>query len=335
MKKLILLLTLTFPFYSLAKKNALYFDPRFDYVSADNDEGNTGNPSFEAFQATEARLDYKGALTDKYSFRIRYNFRKTGVPNAVDKTAIALEKAIITTKLSDNIKLKIGKDLMAGGGREYDYNSADVYQFSLVGNALPSYELGATLYYHFLNQQVGIQLTNSDKSISTSSKNKQRNITRTIFWYGYLFNDFLKPIFSYSEVPKSGTHKKDFYLALGNQFSFLNVLLDLDYLLATTNDGNNIPTTSKSLVAQLVYQGEHFRPLFKIFLDENEKSHVKQFDSTGFDVAIQYYPESDKNFRYHLAYTYNNKKSKTTGVNSAKTSQIFLGIRAYLSIFEF
>lgn len=333
MRNIILVLILSFIYspMALAGKNKFFLNSRFDYVNAETDFAKTGENPYEAFQATDARLDFRGDFTEKLQYRFQANFRKGFTVSDVDKTPPFLEIATISHKFADNFELIVGKQLVAIGSWEFDYISSDIYRFSLVGNSVPFFEVGATLYYTVGAHKFGIQSTNSDRS-GTNGK-RTNSLSRSIIWYGKFLDGMIAPIVSYNEFPQWDQRVVDKFLAAGSQYTFGRLVVDTDVVASRTQESNGI-VDNLSLIGQFVYKWAHFRPYLKIIVDSSKVEGVKQYDGLGVDIALQYYPYEDQNFRYHIAYS---KYDTTAHVNtevSKSTHVIFAGIRFHLDLLQ-
>ncbi len=316
------LIALAFVFTQYSYADSLTLDGRFDYIGSYFDK-ESDRSSYSGFQMTDMRVDLKGAYKERYSYRLRYNFRKSPDNDSYDNTPKGLEYAYVMTRLYDGLSLAIGKVAVLIGGTEYDYLSSHIYQYSLVGDGFPVFETGATVSYDFLGQSIQLQVINSDKTVDEEGNRAQKSQAVGAVWYGSFLNGSIKPIFGYSEFALAGDNS-DKHLAMGIKLTAVNSVLDIDRLQTTKVRSNN-DTRNVSSILQIKSLIGKFEPLAKVFLDQSYLDDELQFKAVGFDAALQYYPDTKDNIRYHIVYSSYNKKPESQGSVDTNDYQVLVG----------
>ncbi len=116
-----------------AQAGSINFDMRTDMLSQDYNDaalasGATGVDNY-SFRIQTGRLDYKGSLNEKTSFRARVRFatKDQGAIEKRDSTNATLDHASATYKFSDMLQLTMGKTSTEVGGNEGNSAGPDLY----------------------------------------------------------------------------------------------------------------------------------------------------------------------------------------------------------------
>ncbi len=315
---------------ALAKGN-FSIDGRTDYVSADNDTKNSGDVNTAGFEMSYIRANFSGEATKGLNYTFRLSYGSDHNINPVDKTPSMLEMAYLTKSFSDSMSLHLGKQFVSHGGHEYQYDFMDVYQYSLVGNAMPAFATGATFEYMMANQKIHVQVmnadtagTDTDNNAATDAINAQRNVAYGVTWFGSLMNNMIQPIFSYHIFPGAQKASNN-YLTAGLKFDHSMFSIEGEYLKETKE---NAVSTIKddentSLVFLARYKAGKWSPFVKYFSDEAKLAGTKSYERTGYTVALEC--NHDKDIRWHLAYTSLSKEPVAT--TKVETSKIYAGVK--------
>ncbi len=322
---------------AMAANGNLGMDARIGYLQNDNDFDKTGEAKETAFKAERFRLRSAGNLSETFSYNFHLNMLKTSTaPNESDASSF-IDLFMLHHQLTPELKLSFGKFITFLGGREWDYNGADQYQYSYFGwNNAPANRVGVQASYKWMGQDFVLQVANGDES----TQNRQQSYW--IGWNGNLMEGKILPIIAYG-LQKHGTadngeNQTSTYITAGARFNIKSVQLETDYLSYCGEDATTVNKKDETtaMIIQARYMGEKFRPLFKYSNDSVKISGEKAGTVDRMTAALEYYPDAALNYRYHLAYTTDkaDPKSGNTDFDYSKSS-IILGIRANLDIIKF
>jgi len=217
-------------------------DARTDY------EANTYNDAIATRNSTRfnlqtLRLDYKGALSDATSFRLRYRFNnpssKVNASTAAasyrlaDSASSSLDFAYVEQKMMDNLSLQIGKFNTDIGGIEGLTSGADLYFTSQAyGDQSPlRYATGAKLIYKMADQEVDLMSTNQETDAvaapagSAAATFSQNHETVGIVYKGSFMDKTLMPVVSWhnDKAQASSLNGRDM------EFNFYSAGLKYDF----------------------------------------------------------------------------------------------------------
>lgn len=274
-------------------KNNINLSGRLDYTSADRESSATKSQGFEM---NSARVGFSGDLnkTMTYKLELEGNVDTTTAQNAISTDTDLVNELNITRKYSDKLTTTFGKQFLLFGGFEFDYNTQDVIQYSLVGGNLDVYGLGLTTSYDVMGQTLSLQIANADRDA-----NGQRNVRYALGWNGKL--GMVDTIASYMVNPKSGQDSETF-ITLGAKVAMNNWFVEADYLTKTTEHA--APTKDDSMTSIVAKAGMTFGDTnvsVKYFMDEQETAGVKGDDRTGYVAAVEC--AKMDNVKYHVAYS--------------------------------
>lgn len=214
---LIAMFGLGFALFGQEEKVSLRFDARADFNYVTNDNNASG------FNGKNLNLMLDGQINSKLEYHLRQRLNRAiggeeGLLNATDW-------AYLKYHINDNFSIAAGKQVVAIGTFEYDYAPIDCYFLSDFCNNIPCYELGVTFGYtdNSGNHSLQFQVTNSPFVTGTWDNMYAYNL----MWSGNM--DWFKTLYSINMVEY---RKGEFinYIALGNQFTFDNLVLELDYV---------------------------------------------------------------------------------------------------------
>lgn len=278
------------------------------------------------FKSNYLRLNFKGDLTEKTSYRVRFRLDKTlDSSGNIDGTGAGVNYAYLDYKLNDNLKFRVGKQYFAGAcGREGDYSGADVYRYSLTCNQNPFYRTGVSLQPKFGDQNLVLSVVNPGNEAS------QNDLGYSATWYGDLMGGTIKPIVSYIAMPSTETNNTNKYLATGVQYNGANLNVDLDYMTANLeNQGASGADKDYKTIALngRILKNSKIQPIFKF-----EKSKLDSGGNTGMDrkaytLGVEYFPNkggNGVNWRTHAVFT-SAEDSFDDGRDNVKDDKFLIG----------
>ena len=312
---------------------------------SDNSADINGDEDSNRFQFNYLRLNFKGQLNDKTSYRIRYRLDKSlDAGNGIDSTGPGVNYAYIDRTVTDNLKVRVGKQYFAGVcGREGDYSGQDVYKYSLTCDVNPFYRTGVALMPSFNGQSFVFSAVNTGDETSN-----QDDFGYAATWYGNLAEGMFEPIVSYVYFPRTeqkaaggaitAKSSADSYFTVGTRFTKDIVQLEADYMRADIESRIGEEDQSYdtlALQARLFMMGGKLQPLVKFETsssdggDVNTDDNFKPLDRNAYTVALEYYPDRGKdgvnNFRVHAAYWKSTDDFKNSAKKDLDTSQLLLG----------
>ncbi len=342
---------------------SLNLDFRTDLLSQTfNDEAEAaGLKDNYRFNIQTARLDFKGTMSDTISYRtrIRIATRNQGSMETRDSSNPTLDMAYATHKMSDMVKLTVGKFAIDNGGFEGTTAGADLYLTSeaysgtgavlgltggtgLKGYSNQFYQTGIkatfTLGAHEINLTANdLDLntgrvsagatTNSTGAANTAEQNKSM---LGLVYKTAMMEKALSFIASYHTQTVKEDIKND-WIAAGVQWNSNPILAQLDYAV-NTNSTKPAATVFKdelsSIVGKVVYS-----------IDENLAVGLKAISSTekldaatalknkymSYGLQAEYKPVAADMYRYHVAL---NSREMTPEVGDKRNLQeIIVGMR--------
>ncbi|MBF0315270.1 MAG: hypothetical protein HQK50_13210 [Oligoflexia bacterium] len=306
-------------------------DWRFDLIKEQNQASTRGVGLKETEKANDEgkdirftipyiRFDLSGKFNDYTSYRLKFRLNKStglSIPN-VDDTGEALDYAYVDQKITKDLSVRIGKQVLYHGGWESFPSSRDSYSYSLA--SFSAYRTGVGAFYKlFDKQKFNLQVTNNGHG--------EYNQQRLLYgggYEGYFFDGLVAPIISYHVDPrtaqKSGgsTPGKDRtvldsdwiatkteYFAIGNRSNFMNFTLDIDYLLNRfgSQDKSKNDSDDSSYVSTLAYQYESFRPQVKFAYSRDEENGVKYANRYDWHTVLEFSPDPKADLRYHVGWS--------------------------------
>lgn len=124
----------------------------------------------------------------------------------------------------DRWHLQAGKEVVAIGGYEYDRAPIDLYSCSVFWNNIPCYDLGVSAGYDITP---GDRLTFQAVQSPFFTKENRNLYAYNLMWNGH--HGFFDTIWSANMIEyRKGQYIN--YIALGNKFTYRNVMLELDLM---------------------------------------------------------------------------------------------------------
>jgi hypothetical protein len=289
---------------------------RFDWIHSENK--NTDATTKQSQFSTEyLRLVTDGKVTDTTKFSLTLKPLDTNIDgNMVDT-------AVVTKKMNDSFSLLIGKHSAMIGGRENDYSDYDLFLVSLFKNSLPSGSPGASLQYEVANQTLFFQALKAPMPGAHSA------YIYGVSYYGNLVSGKILPIFSYHQESTDRAGAKNKYIALGVQAYSGTTIVEFDWLNKSEekNGFSEQSLETTSMVFQLRYNHERYKPFAKMVIDKKEhiNGSVTQTERAGWEAGVEFYPVKEEDLHYHVVYNSAETKDKGGGTATSTEARVFLG----------
>jgi len=336
----------------------LAFDSRFG-------EGDYENSNFSANQF---RLEVKGKIHEKVSFRFRDRYTREHKVGDLDGMSRSTDLAYLVFQLSPQTNLTIGKQSADWGGWELDFNPIDILEYNDLIEYADNYLIGAGISHTLKNgkNKFGFQTLNTrtktleaqyngyDISELTAAK---APLAFVASWRGSLFEGKFETAYSYSYFTEAKDKAMN-YFVLGNKFKSNNFTLmyDFQYSLEDLDNkgiASNINTLEFQAPAKDVKYVEHWlraeyqiQPNVNLLLTVmtnntyakfNANSNEKLVTTYGLIPTVQYSPFKDLNLKFYASYVarkYEYSDYSKTEFSSADrdTGRLSIGIIAPLLV---
>lgn len=251
------------------------FNVYFNYASSfqANDNGENWGTSFKNKQA---RIEIKGNLTDKLSYRFRHRLNKANTAQSEDNFAKATDILMVGYQFSDKLGVQAGKMCQNWGGFEFDENPMYIYQYSDMVDNMDNFMAGVNISYKPVptqefavnvtdayNNKFGAEYGDNAKALSNAGvvKNLEgsRNpLTYIFLWSGSFFGDKLQTRWSWGlQTQARGEYSR--MLIFGQKLNLPTFQWYIDYMGAF--DGlDRLRIASSDNAAFLASQGaDYFR----------------------------------------------------------------------------
>ena len=192
--------------------NGYFTDGEFDEVS---------------LKVNRVRFDWRGSISDQFSYRIRQSFNKSFSKASTDNIPPALEYANLQWHPNDRFNLVIGRQFLVIGGYEALANSMYVREFCDFNDNLAFYRAGITGEIKLdekKNHTLQLQITNNrsgkDSDIYPYGLPEGVRPTKVPFmyaaaWNGYFADKSVNLIYAASVAPIA-ENRNMYYLSCGN-----------------------------------------------------------------------------------------------------------------------
>ncbi len=302
------------------------------------------------FFVNTARLDYKGTLNDDVTYRLRARFaaRSPSNMNISDNTNNTVDFAYATHKMSDMLKLTVGKFGLDVGAYEGATAGPDLYFTSEAyggtaaysaptatattsrGYANQLYGTGVKLGMTFGTHEVNLMANNLDLNAGranlasnavTGSSGQNKNMVG-LSYKSTMMDKALGLMASYHTQTKAEDFKND-WAAVGIQWNMNPVLAQLDYAMNTSTytTGTVFKDQVSSIVGKVVYSVDESLAVGVKATSSEEKldqaAPIKnKFMSYG--LQAEYKPVAADMYRYHVAV---NSRTMTPETGDARNIQ--------------
>lgn len=216
-----------------------------------------------AFRNKEARIEIKGNLTSRLSYRFRQRLNKGYEAQSEDNFAKATDVLMVGYKFSDAFSIQAGKKCQNWGGYEFDEAPTYVYQFSDMCEYMDCYMAGVNFSFKpFQNHEFDLDISNvysnkfedeygADAKATAADggicrlERASMPLTYILLWKGRLLDGRLLTRWSVGGQTLA-RHKYDRRLMVGQKlvlptfqiyFDYMGVFDGLDRQLIASNDG--------------------------------------------------------------------------------------------------
>ena len=315
------------------------------------------------FYMRQLRIEAKGELTDRISYRYRQRLnRSSAVNNNIDNMPTSIDIAGIGISLSDKFSMFLGKQCAVYGGIEFDLNPIEIYEYSDMIEYMSNFLTGVNLSYQVSpSNQLQFQILNSRNGSfsSTYGNNLIDNKIPMLFtlnWNGN-FNDVFKTRWSASAMNESKSRQM-YYFALGNELKVdkFNGWFDGMYsregldrkgiitdMIGKTNDHTAFDAEYLSFVLRLGYR---FAPNWNVFVKgmyetaslsslDNEVEKGKYRTSYGYFAGLEYFPIENEGLHFFLTYVGRSYDYTSLAINHTMddSNRVSLGLIWQIPIF--
>lgn len=230
--------------FKLEKKTDA-FNVYFNYASSfqEFDDGNTWSSSFKNKQA---RLEIKGNITDKLSYRFRHRLNKNNTAQSEDNFAKATDILMVGYQFSPKFGIQGGKMCQNWGGFEFDENPMYIYQYSDMVDYMDNFMAGVNFSYKPVpTQEIAINITDAYNNkfgdeygadpVSVEAKGvrslekSNHPLTYIALWSGSFFGDKLQTRWSYG-LQTQAKHKYSRMVVLGQKLNLPTFQWYFDYM---------------------------------------------------------------------------------------------------------
>jgi hypothetical protein len=299
------------------------------------------------FNAARLRTDFKGQFANDVKYRVRLRWDKTfgtntkvGSMNSLDA---AVDNAYVQPKFGEALSVRIGKFSVDGQGHEEaTISSQDTYLMSTIDK---NYLAGLGNAYGVrpiitLKGLGDISLTLANNNLATSDD----SLAQTMLVYGIGFSGkigMFEPVANFHMVPKTSWTEGQMDAGLGLRTTVDKFIATVDFQTQTTSTGEILiakkldKVLSTNMVLQ--YKGENLRPQAKVLYDMLYMGDDQTATVLGLAGGVEYYPEEDANFRYHLMVS----DKMTTPIVDDKDQdtqselKVYLGVSCKLDMWKF
>ncbi|MGL2995010.1 porin [Flavobacterium sp. TSSA_36] len=345
-------------------------DVIFNTRMAFNNYFQDGSHSLSKFNFDQLRLEIKGKIHDKVSFRFRDRYTREPIPGNLDNISRSVDMAFIKVDLSPRTNLTVGKMCADWGGYEFDFNPIDILTYNDIIENADNFLVGVGVAHTFADQKnsLSFQVLNSrtktfqeqyGATIPPGIEASKAPLAFVANWRGSFFNGKFETTYSYSFFNEAKNTNMN-YIALGNKFSAKNFVLYYDFQYSKEKLDrkgiiSNIISSQYQYAAQDALYIENWlraeylvNPKLNLMLTVMNSNHSwesnpdpkgssKMSSSYGIIPTVQYMPFKDLNVRFYLAYTarkfnYTKYAETTFGVKDYSTGLLSLGFVAPLLV---
>lgn len=261
------------------------------------------------FTIKPAMIDLYGEINPVFSYYFRQRF---DTPFTIQDDGIPASTLVAYVQFSPikGLNIRLGKQAIAHGSWEFDYNPMDVYFYSKVGSNTQGFSTGASLGYSVGEQSFTYQLT---KTLDTPyiTPGYKSAFNNTFQWGGNFFDRAFRTLWSYTLI---NTDKNKFLhqYMIGNQINIGRVSIDLDYMQLsrfndyTFNNSKQIKTTDRSYLSKIKWllPNDRFNLQLKGVYDESRAFGRQINEQITTSCACEYNLLPKYGLSLHAAYTY-------------------------------
>ncbi len=357
---------------SISRKKTDALNIYFNYA-ASFQEAYDGNDWRSSFKNKQARLEIKGNLTDKLSYRFRHRLNKNNTAQSQDNFAKATDILMVGYQFNDKVGVQGGKMCQNWGGFEFDENPMFIYQYSDMVDYMDNFMAGVNVSIKPVpTQEIAINVTNAynnslsaeygDNLVSVTGDGKVESVkasnhplTYIALWSGSFFGDKLQTRWSYGVQNQADGYKSQMVI-LGQKlnlptfqwyFDYMGAFDDLDRLGIATDDAmsgsfGNARFANVKYNSFITKANWQFVPQWNLMLkgtyetasvDKSEK--LKNYrKSIGYIASLEYYPVKSQDLRFFASYIgHKYNFTEKSGLKDYNTSRIEIGFMYRIKAF--
>lgn len=264
------------------------------------------------FAASRLRADFKGQFANDVKYRLRLRFDKTFGTNAkigaVNSLDAAVDNAWVQPKFTDMLSVRMGKFTADGQAfEEAVVSSQDVYIFSTIDKY---YMRGNSSLY---GVRPFVKIDNiGELSVTVANSNligTEDSLSQSRLIYGGSFvgkMGMFEPVANVYVIPVNDWKGGQIDAGIGLRTTIDKFISIVDFQSEQGTNGVLIDkgidqVMSGNIVLQ--YKDDNFRPQVKAFYDKILYRGDDVKDVLGFGGGVEYYPDADAKYRYHLMVT--------------------------------
>jgi hypothetical protein len=314
------------------------------------------------FKNEQLRLEIRGSISDKVSYRLRHRLNKDNTGKNLDGISKATDFASISVAAMDNFTITMGKQCTAYGGYEFDLNPIDIYQYSDMIDYMDNFLTGIDFAYLVASQEFRLQILDVRSEKFTSYYAGYANLNEfeaskfplmyTLNWNGNLLDGIIQTRWSYT----LGEDAKDQYMnyiALGTQvkindmfqvqLDWMNSKEDIDrkgIISELSNSyfaSNNLATGAEydSYVAKLDFRASNdwnfmFKGMYETATADGLDTEARV--AISYVAGVEYAPFDD-NIKFFANYTRRDISFKSNYGTDYNTERFSLGMVYRLKMF--
>lgn len=238
------------------------FNVYFNYA-ASFQEAYDGNEWGSSFKNQQARIEIKGNITDKLSYRFRHRLNRGNAAQSEDNFSKATDILMVGYQFSPKVGVQVGKMCQNWGGFEFDENPMFIYQYSDMVDYMDNFMAGVNVSIKPVpTQEIAINITDAynnkfrdeygEGAVSLDGEQGHRTLeasnhplTYIGLWAGSFFGDKLKTRWSYG-LQTQAKKKYSRMIVLGQElnlphfqwfFDYMGAFDGLDRLRIASTDG--------------------------------------------------------------------------------------------------
>lgn len=306
-----------------------------------NNRFTNGSYDGSSFKNEQFRLEFRGQIHEKVSFRYRNRLTREQNPGSLDNLSTSTDLAFIQVKLNKRSYLRAGKICADWGGVEFDLNPIDVYEYNDILENADNFLSGVHYAYKLDskgNHELSAELLNSrTRAFQDIYPTMVDSITISRYpgamvlnWRGNLLNGKWQTLYSYS-LFNEAQNKYMNYFALGNTFT-INQKLQINYDFKWSDEALDrkgiVTDMAKQILkgdVQAAYYNARYREHWlqinyrageKINLSlvamsseafwgnapEKNGQYIKLRTSYGIVPSFEFYPFKDLNLKFYATY---------------------------------
>lgn len=316
----------------------LSLDTRFDFRSAFGEK----EPDEAAFRGHTIRVLLTGEIVPGIRYRVRHRLNRSQTPMR-DGYSAATDQAWIALDAGEKWTFTLGKQTIQYGTFEYDYNSADLYQPTMVFSDTEGYKAGVDVAYRTNEQTMHLQIINADSEQFSTPHYRKKALAANLLWVGNIHNDLLKTRWGYGAYQHS---KTKFYnwLTVGTQLNVKRFTTELDYYAGNRNinygavigdeDLDTRYVKDQSVSLNLKYNFGKWKPFVKGTWNQRYDKYADKnaYESVGVQAVVEFYPFTNpltRDLRFHAMYAYDNTnfQGDYSGLKNKDIHTLLVGTR--------